>query len=598
MGTIMMLRMFPVLILLTVAAILLSDHMKDLPAKWIILLFSLCSMIIVSVISVTINNFEREKNQDTEMDILKRTSELIAANRTLHTEISERVRSEQRAEYDRKLFNDVLELMPAYMILLTSDYRVAYANRFFRERFGESHGRRCYEYLFGRTEPCEVCETFRVLKENRPVTWEWTGPDNHIYSIFDFPFSDSKDTTMIMEMGIDVTSLKQAQSELVRLNTELEERVAERTRKLNIALQNGNIGTWEWDIENNRLEWDERMQSIFGFNPGSFNGNYETFEKCLAEDDVMHVRKAVNDALNNDVPFEEVYRIVKDGSLSYISAKASVIRQSDGTPVKMSGVCFDITDMKKGAERTLFKLNEDLLRSNRELEQFAYVASHDLQEPLRMVSSYTQLLELRYNDRLDKDAREFIKYAVDGTVRMQNLINDLLGFSRIETKGGKFGTVDINNCLMRALNNMKFVINSKKVFVTHSNLPVLTADETQIVLLFQNLIGNAIKFCKTSPRIHVSVKAENNTYVFSVRDNGIGIEPQYFEKIFMIFQRLVRKDEYEGTGIGLAICKRIVERHQGKIWVESELGTGSTFFFTIPRYLAVQESGESFNNLS
>ena len=353
--------------------------------------------------------------------------------------------------------------------------------------------------------------------------------------------------------------------------------------KLRLALQNGNIGTWEWDLQSNRLEWDERMETIFGFEPGSFGGTYNAFEKCLAEEDINHLRKAVKDAVENKIPFETVYRIRKNGSMNYISTKASIDRNQDGNPIRMSGVCFDITDMKKGAERTLFRLNEDLLRSNRELEQFAYVASHDLQEPLRMVSSFTQLLALKYQDKLDSDAREYINYAVDGAVRMQNLINDLLEFSRIETKGKILQPADMNNPLRQAVNNLKIIIREKDAQVSSDDLPVLIADESQIVQLFQNLIGNALKFCKTSPRIHVSASEEADHFRFVVEDNGIGIEEQYFSKIFRIFQRLMPKTQYEGTGIGLAICKRIVERHGGKIWVESEPESGSRFFFTIPK---------------
>jgi light-regulated signal transduction histidine kinase (bacteriophytochrome) len=247
----------------------------------------------------------------------------------------------------------------------------------------------------------------------------------------------------------------------------------------------------------------------------------------------------------------------------------------------ITGVCIDITEMKKDAEQTLFGMNEDLLRSNKELEQFAYVASHDLQEPLRMVSSFTQLLGQRYKDKLDQDGQEFIQYAVDGATRMQTLINDLLSFSRIQTKGKEFLNVDMNVALGKTIFNLNLQIQEKHALITNEELPSVKADEGQMIQLFQNLIGNAMKFCKTDPKIHISAKEENDFYLFSVQDNGIGIEPQYFEKIFQIFQRLLPKNQYDGTGIGLAICKRIVERHGGKLWVESELGKGSVFYFKL-----------------
>ncbi|HXG31270.1 MAG TPA: ATP-binding protein, partial [Thermodesulfobacteriota bacterium] len=204
-------------------------------------------------------------------------------------------------------------------------------------------------------------------------------------------------------------------------------------------------------------------------------------------------------------------------------------------------------------------------------------------EPLRMVASYMQLLERRYKDKLDNDAKEFISYAVDGSKRMQRLINDLLMYSRVGTRGKPFEQTDCNTVLDKALNNLKIAIEERKALVTHDPLPTVMGDPTQLIQLFQNLIGNAIKFCNgRRPEVHIGVESKSGDWLFSVRDNGIGIAPEYFERIFVIFQRLHNKEEYSGTGIGLAVCKKIVERHGGRIWVESELGKGTTFCFTIP----------------
>ncbi len=234
-------------------------------------------------------------------------------------------------------------------------------------------------------------------------------------------------------------------------------------------------------------------------------------------------------------------------------------------------------------DRARGQLITELEHSNKELEQFAYVASHDLQEPLRMVSSYTELLERRYGDKLDDKAREFIGYAVDGAVRMQRLINDLLEFSRVSTRGKALQPVDVTRVLGTVRANLSVAIQDAGALVTNDDLPTVMADETQLVQLLQNLIGNAIKFRgRDRPHVHVGAQATATEWVFAVRDNGIGIAPEYFERIFVIFQRLHARDEYPGTGIGLAVCRRILDRHGGRIWVESEPGHGSTFYFALP----------------
>lgn len=226
---------------------------------------------------------------------------------------------------------------------------------------------------------------------------------------------------------------------------------------------------------------------------------------------------------------------------------------------------------------------QELARSNTELQQFAYIASHDLQEPLRMISSYLQLLERRYKNQLDANANDFIHYAVDGANRMQKLINDLLMYSRVGTKGQAFTLANCNQVLDLALANLMMPISEHQAVITSDPLPQVYADATQLTQLFQNLIGNAIKFCsETPPRVHIQAQDQKEEWLFSVQDNGIGIEAEYTERIFVIFQRLHSRTEYPGTGIGLAISKKIVERHGGRIWVESEPGKGSIFYFTLP----------------
>lgn len=277
-----------------------------------------------------------------------------------------------------------------------------------------------------------------------------------------------------------------------------------------------------------------------------------------------------------------IYDPIKKSS-AWININATPqFKKDDIEPYQVYTIFEDITH-KKIHEIELQKTLDELKRSNSELEQFAYVASHDLQEPLRMISSFTQLLERRYKNQLDDDAIDYIHYAVDGAKRMQELINDLLIFSRVKSKAGEFKSVDLDNVIDEVLFNLEIAIEKNDTVITKEGLPMIFGDYSQMVQVFQNLIGNAIKYrSKKTPKIQIYSKKEDDYWLFSIKDNGIGIESEYFDHIFQIFKRLHTPDEYEGTGIGLAITKRIIDRHGGEIWVESEPGNGSTFYFTIP----------------
>ncbi len=314
----------------------------------------------------------------------------------------------------------------------------------------------------------------------------------------------------------------------------------------------------------------------------------------------------VGQEVKNIIPEGFAERLIADGTRSAAEALAQQIgtgielsgRRKDGTefPIEImlsplesaegilvTAAIRDIS-VRKEAEDHLGKTVRELKRSNDELQQFAYVSSHDLQEPLRMVSSYTQLLAKRYKGRLDSDADEFIAFAVDGCNRMQGLIRDLLTYSRAGSNGKELCEVSSESALKGALTNLRIAIEQAGAIVTHDSMPAVTTDETQLTLVFQNLVGNAIKYRGAeAPRVHVSAtRNAGNEWTFSVRDNGLGIDPQYFERIFVLFQRLHARNEFAGTGIGLAICKKIVERLGGRIWVESQPQNGSTFYFALP----------------
>ena len=262
---------------------------------------------------------------------------------------------------------------------------------------------------------------------------------------------------------------------------------------------------------------------------------------------------------------------------------ATPLYDENRNPKGSVSVFIDITHHKI-AEMKMEALVKDLERSNRELEQFAYITSHDLKEPLRMVSSFTQLLEKRYKGKIDQDADEFIGFIVDGAQRMQRLLDDLLEYALLTTADKKYDKIQMGDVVEDSINNLKIAIDESNADIKYDQLPTLFINRTEMVQLFQNLIGNSIKFqSKKSPKIHISVEDKGNKYVFSVKDNGIGIDPEYQKKIFKMFQRLHTIDEYDGTGIGLSITKKIVENHNGSIWVKSELGKGSIFFFSIPK---------------
>lgn len=371
----------------------------------------------------------------------------------------------------------------------------------------------------------------------------------------------------------DITEIKNAQVEVNLAKNKLE-----------LAIKGAEIGIWEWDLATNVTTWDERMEAMFGFDPGTFGKDYASFRERLHPDDVAMTEEAIRKALEEDVQYDVVYRVIwKTGEIRYIKAMAVVVYDEKHTAAKMIGVCHDLTKIKT-AEEQLRGMMLNLERSNKELEQFAYIASHDLQEPLRMVSSYTQLLEKRYKDKLDQDANEFIAYAVDGATRMQRLINDLLDYSRVTTKGQALVKTDLSEVLIAAIQNLKRRIEESEAVITYDELPYALCDSGQLVRVFQNLIDNAIKFIKDrKPVIHISSSMQGHVVQISVKDNGIGIEKQYEDRIYTIFQRLHAKKDYPGTGLGLAICKRTIERHGGRLWFESVITEGTTFYFTLKK---------------
>jgi len=369
-------------------------------------------------------------------------------------------------------------------------------------------------------------------------------------------------------------------SQDIAARRQVEEELKESEKKFKAIFENAQDGILLADQTSQKLYAGNKMISqMLGYSLGEIKtlGLMDIHR----QEDLKYVIEQFEKFGKKEIPIAKDIPVKrKDGSIFYADISGSPIVL--GGKSYLVGIFRDITERKR-AEGELKKTLEDLKRSNQELEQFAYVASHDLQEPLRMISSYTQLLGKRYRDQLDDDARDFINFAVDGAKRMQKMINDLLAYSRVQTRGKAFGPTDTYSALGQALINLSQAIEDSHGIITYDQLPEVNADESQLVQLFQNLLSNAIKFQREKPpRVHISAEKKDKEWVFSVRDNGIGIDPKYYDRIFIIFQRLHGKGDYPGTGIGLALCKRIVERHGGRIWLQSEPAKGSTFIFSIP----------------
>lgn len=363
----------------------------------------------------------------------------------------------------------------------------------------------------------------------------------------------------------------------------IQEELQEERKFISAILDAGDALIIVLDREGRIVFFNQACQKTTGYHLDEVKGRY-IWDKILLPEEADLIRKQIETMLFDRVPFKQEYQLVtREGRRRLIAWSMTTFQNRKGEIEFIIGMGIDITERKQ-AEIKLAQEAENLARSNAELEQFAYVASHDLQEPLRMVASYVQLLERRYRGKLDADAEDFIAFAVDGATRMQQLINDLLMLSRVGTQGKEMQETDCEEVAASALANLKQMIDESGAVVTCTPLPKVIGDHSQLVLLLQNLIGNAIKFHgQRPPEIKITAESGENQWVFSVSDRGIGIDPQYFDRIFVIFQRLHPRTEYGGTGIGLAICKKIVERHGGRIWVESEPGKGSTFYFTIPK---------------
>ena len=618
---------------------------------------------------------------------------------------TEQQKTEQELSAERQRFSDVLDRLPAYVVLLSPDYHVPFANKFFRERFGESNGKRCYEYLFGRSEPCEICETYKVLKTGSPQRWKWTGPDGHHYDIYDFPFTERDGSPLILEMGIDITEREQAEAEVRKASLYTRSLIEASLDPLVTISREGKIT----DVN----EASERAtgvprQKLIGSDFSNYftepeqarRGYQQVFETGLVQDyplAIRHVSGTITDVLYNasvfkneqgevegvfaaardvtarkraesaltmsearyrslviataqivwstnpsgevveDLPsfqnftgrtqadlqgwgwvdtlhpddrertaqvwssavasrtaYETEYRMRRaDGEYRYMSARGAPVVGQDGNIREWVGFCADITG-RKLAEEEVRKLNNELEErvrqrtaelenANKELEAFTYSVSHDLRAPLRHISGFSKILSEEFAASLPCEAQHHLERIQQGTSRMGALVDDLLNLARVGRQELRLQVTGLNSLVDEVIVGLKPECEGRQVEWKIGALPFVECDPGLVKQVLQNLFSNALKFTRPRPVaiLEVGQLEQSGAPTLFVRDNGVGFSMKYADKLFGVFQRLHRPEDFEGTGVGLATVQRIVHKHGGKIWAESELDKGATFYFTL-----------------
>ncbi|OIB57340.1 hypothetical protein BBD46_02320 [Natrialba sp. SSL1] len=360
---------------------------------------------------------------------------------------------------------------------------------------------------------------------------------------------------------------------------EKEQQLRERQAQLDVATEAASIGIWTWDIQEDVVTADEYLAELYGMDPVTVTegASIEVFYDQVHEDEAEETKSKIKRAVEDTGELKAEYRL-KDGASTWVEIRGEV-EYDGGEPIRMHGAVANITERKEREQR-LEELIGQLKESNERLEKFAYAASHDLQEPLRMVSSYLQLIDSRYD--LDEEGEEFLEFAVDGADRMRSMIDGLLQYSRVETQGDPLEPVDLECILDDVRDNLQVTIEENSATIDTAPLPRVQGDPDQLRQVFQNLLDNAIEYSDDQPTVHVTAERNGTDWIVSIEDDGIGINPEEQEQIFEVFQRGQSRSDGDGTGIGLALCERIIERHGGDIWVESEPGEGSTFSFTLP----------------
>ncbi len=510
-----------------------------------------------------------------EARVQERTVELAEANKALEIEIAGHKLARESVNVERRRFNEVLEMLPVYTILLTPDYHVPFANRFFRERFGESHGKRCYEYLFNRTKPCEICETYTVMKTKAPHHWEWVGPDKHNYDIYDFPFTDADGSPLIMEVGVDVTEQKRAQQALQKAHDELETRVLERTRELRetrdyldnlFNYANAPIIVWNPDFKITRF--NHAFEHLTGLTAEEVIGG--KLDILFPDDTRTASLKHIQEATSGERwEVVEIPIIHKDGSVRILLWNSANIYSQDGkTVVATIAQGQDITERKKAEQMK---------------DEFIGLVSHELRTPMTVINGSLRTAMSEGISPEDKDL--LLQNAVEGADSLSAIMENLLELSRYQAGRLQLHTetVGIPVIARNIVERLKSHAESRTFRLDFPDkLPPVQADPVRVERILHNLLENAIKYSPDGSKIKVSARRDKKMVVTSVTDEGIGISAEDQGKVFELFERLGRGARSQGLGLGLVVCKRLVEAQGGRIWVESTPDKGSTFYFTLP----------------
>ncbi|UZR98255.1 PAS domain S-box protein [Chondrinema litorale] len=475
----------------------------------------------------------------------------------------------------------ILENIDEGFIMLDHDWRITFWNNKAEELAGIKKGELINAYFWDQFDENAKKDIFNIYNDAvanlQAKHFEYCLQEtNKWYEVSAYPYENG-----LAIFFKEITERKSYEDRL-KISNERFENIADAT----------NDAIWDWDLAANTVYWGKGFKNLFGYNFHNTTTSFEEWIKYIHPEDITQIVTEVEELLEDSALklFNQEYRYLKsDGNYAYVRDRGMVIRNVNGKAIRMVGAMTDITHHKE-YEASLKKLNNELkqqalelTRSNEELEQFAYIASHDLQEPLRMITSFLSQLERKYKNVLDEKGLKYIDFAVDGGKRMRRIILDLLDYSRVGRTEDELEDIDLNDLLDDVKSLFRKSINESSTQINYSKLPTLKSYRSPLTLLFQNLISNAIKYHRedTRPVINISSTKTKAGWEFAVEDNGLGISKEYFDKIFQIFQRLHNREEYSGTGIGLSIVKKIVESLGGRIWLESEEGKGTTFYFTL-----------------